>query len=490
VGTAVIDRLARDLRRDFPEMTGLSSRNLKYMRAFAEAWPDPAIVQQLVAQRPWGHNIRLLEALKQPEARSGYARQALAHGWSRAVLTHQIEGRLIDRAGKAPTNFAQTLPSPQSDLARELLKDPYDFEFLAAAADISERELERGLLDNLCERLLELGKGFAFVGSQYHLEIADQDFYLDLLFYHLRVRCFVVIDLEVDDFKPEYAGKMNFYLSAVDDRLRHPADAPTIGLILCKGRNEVIVEYALRDSAKPLGVAAYRVSSELPKQLEADLPTQTDLAREYPLMALVKLRIDIERMLRQLTQQHGAPNGPPAIRSMLERLAQVRGLPQSAAAFGETLRILNAATHGVDVSADAAAAALDAGTRLLDELKQLGVQVTARRLLQIVPVPDARLHLTQDELAWALLGSEGPARVKTHGKKREHGQHSYDFWPRGRIFSPAPIQTGCLLRSMDNVLSAIVGAAPTQHTARCAGDSGKKRVELSRGPPPRTMGIA
>lgn len=329
-------------------------------------------MQQLVAQLPWGHNIRLLEALKAPEERAWYASQAVEHGWSRAVLAHQIEGRVIDRVGKAPTNFAQTLPSPQSDLARELLKDPYDFEFLAAAADISERELERGLLDNLRELLLELGKGFAFVGSQYHLEIGDQDFYLDLLFYHLRLRCFVVIDLKVDDFKPEYAGKMNFYLSAVDDVLRHPVDAPTIGLILCKGRNEVIVEYALRDSSKPLGVAAYRVSPQLPKQLEADLPTQADLAREYPLMALVKLRIDIERMLRQLTQQLDVPDGPPAIRSMLERLAEVRGLPQSAAAFGETLRVLNAATHGVDVSAEAAAAALDAGARLLDELKQLG----------------------------------------------------------------------------------------------------------------------
>ena len=217
----------------------------------------------------------------------------------------------------------------------------------------------------------KLGKGFAFVGSQYHLEIGDQDFYLDLLFFHLRLRCFVVIDLKVDDFKPEYAGRMKFYLSAVDDRLRHPADAPTIGLILCKGRYEVIVAYALRDSAKPLGVAAYRVSSQLPQLLEADLPTQTELAREYPLMALVKLRIDIERMLRQLTQQHGAPKGPPAIRSMLEQLAQGGGLPQSAAAFGETLRVLNAATHGGDFSAAAPAAALDAGTQLLDELKKL-----------------------------------------------------------------------------------------------------------------------
>jgi predicted nuclease of restriction endonuclease-like (RecB) superfamily len=308
---------------------------------------------------------------KQPEERTWYARQAVEHGWSRAVLAHQIEGRLIDRAGKAPTNFGQTLPSPHSDLARELLKDPYDFEFLVAGADISERELERGLLDNLRALLLELGKGFAFVGSQYHLEIGDQDFYLDLLFYHLRLRCFVVIDLKIDEFKPEYAGKMNFYLSAVDDLLRHPADAPTIGLILCKGRNAVIVEYALRDAAKPMGVAAYRVSSQLPKQLEGELPTPDELAREFPLIALVTVRIDIERTLRQLAQQRGVSDGPSALGPMLQRLAAVGGLPPGAADFGETLRALNAAAPGADVSADAAAAALDAGTRLLDALRRL-----------------------------------------------------------------------------------------------------------------------
>ena len=274
-GTAVIDRLARDLRREFPDMTGLSPRNLKYMRAFAEAWPDQVTEQQLVAQLPWGYNIRLLEALKLPGARAWYARQAVEHGWSRAVLAHQIEGQLFERAGKAPMIFGRNLPSLQSDLARELLKDPYNFESLAAAADIAERELERGLLDNLRGVLLDFGKGFAFVGSQYHLEIGDQDFYLDLLFYHLRLRCFVGIALKVDEFKSEYAGKMNYYLSAVDDLLRHPDDAPTIGLILCKGKNEVIVEYALRDSAKPLGVAAYRVFSQLPKQLEADLPSRS-----------------------------------------------------------------------------------------------------------------------------------------------------------------------------------------------------------------------
>lgn len=370
-GTAIIDRLSRDLRRDFPDITGLSPRNLKYMRAFAEAWPDAVIVQQLVAQLPWGHNIRLLEALKQPEERAWYAAQAVEHGWSRAVLAHQIEGRLIDRVGKAPTNFAQTLPSPQSDLTRELLKDPYDFEFLAALADISERELERGLLDNLRALLLELGKGFAFVGSQYHIEIGDQDFYLDLLFYHLRLRCFVVIDLKVDDFKPEYAGKMNFYLAAVDDLLRHPADAPTIGLILCKGRNAVIVEYALRDSTKPMGVAAYRVSAQLPKQFEGELPTPDELAREFRLMALVKMRIDLDRTLHQLADQHSTSDGGSDLGATLRDFAAVRGLPPHIADIGGTLRALDAAAYTADTSTDTAAAAMESGMQLLDALRQL-----------------------------------------------------------------------------------------------------------------------
>src|SRR5271166_1667850 len=234
-GAKVIQRLAGDLRRDFPDMTGLSARNLSYMRAFAEAYPDQQIVQQVVARLPWGHNVRLLDALKGADERLWYARQAIEHGWSRAVLVHQIDSGLIRRQGKAITNFAQTLPAPQSDLARELMKDPYSFEFLGIAGELSEQDLERGLLDNLRSLILELGKGFAFVGSQHHLEVGGQDFYIDLLFYHLRLRCFVVIDLKVDDFKPEYAGKMNFYLSAVDSLLRHPTDAPSIGMILCKG---------------------------------------------------------------------------------------------------------------------------------------------------------------------------------------------------------------------------------------------------------------
>ena len=243
-GAKIIERLAADLHRDFPEMTGLSARNLKYMRAFAEAYPDSQFVQQAVALLPWGHNVRLIETVKDRAEREWYVRQAIEHGWSRNVLVHQIESGLFNRQGKALTNFDRTLPAPQSELAQEIIKDPYYFDFLALGSEMLERDLERGLLENLRSLILELGKGFAFVGSQYHLEVGGQDYYLDLLFYHLRLRCFVVIDLKIEEFKPEFAGKMNFYLSAIDDQLRHANDAPTIGIILCKQRNEVIVEYA------------------------------------------------------------------------------------------------------------------------------------------------------------------------------------------------------------------------------------------------------
>ena len=215
-------------------MTGFGARNLKYMRAFAEAYPEQQFVQQVVAQLPWGHNVRILEMVKAPAEREWYIRQALESGWTRNVLVHQIEGDLHRRQGRALTNFQRTLPAPQSELAQELLKDPYNFDFLTLGTEMLERDLERGLIDHLRDLILELGKGFAFVGNQYHLEIGGQDYFLDLLFYHLRLRCYVVIDLKIEEFRPEFAGKMNFYLSAVDDLLRHVDDTPSIGLILCK----------------------------------------------------------------------------------------------------------------------------------------------------------------------------------------------------------------------------------------------------------------
>jgi len=276
----VIDRLAQDLRREFPDMKGFSARNLKYMRAFAEAYPDKEFVQQPVAQIPWGHNVRTLDYVKDPAERIWYIRQTIEHGWSRNVLVHQIESGLYHRKGKAITNFDRTLPAPQSDLAREVLKDPYVFDFLGLTEDIRERELERQLIARIRDFLLELGVGFAFVGSQVHLEVGGEDFYLDLLFYHLKLRCYVVIELKTGEFKPEYAGKMNFYLSAVDDLFRHPDDRPSIGIILCKSKNKVIVEYALRDTTKPIGVSSYRLTRALPEELKESLPSVEELERE------------------------------------------------------------------------------------------------------------------------------------------------------------------------------------------------------------------
>ncbi len=283
-GTKVIDRLAKDLKHEFPEMKGFSRTNLLYMRAFAGMWKDEQIVQQVVGQIPWGHNVRLLDKLSDRKEMLWYAQETIANGWSRAVLEHQIETKLYQRQGKAITNFAATLPQPQSDLAQQLIKDPYSFDFLSLAQNVQERDLEKALLDRIRSFLLELGVGFAFVGSQYHLEVGGDDFYIDLLFYHLKLRCYIVIDLKVTDFKPEYSGKMSFYVSAIDDLLRHPDDKPTIGIILCKSRNQAVAEYALRDVNKPIAVSQYK--HELPESLQGVLPSIESLEAE---LATVKI---------------------------------------------------------------------------------------------------------------------------------------------------------------------------------------------------------
>ena len=278
-GDKVLDKLGMDLRREFPDMKGFSRTNLKYMRMFAQAYPE--FGQQPVDQLPWGHNMVLITKVKDPTEREWYIRTCIEHGWSRAVLLHQIDSDLYHRRGKALTNFQQTLPAPQSDLALELVKDPYSFDFLGLTDDITERQLEESLLEHLRRFLLELGKGFAFIGSQYHLKIGDQDYYIDLLFYNYLLHAFIVIDLKTEPFKPEFAGKMGFYLAVVDDQLRHPDDQPSIGLILCRERNRVIVEYALRDNTRPMGVATYTL---LPKNVQEVLPTpeqlQAELGRE------------------------------------------------------------------------------------------------------------------------------------------------------------------------------------------------------------------
>lgn len=281
-GAKVIERIARDLHREFPGMGGLSQRNLKYMRAFAEAYPDGSIVQQLVAQLPWGHNVLLLTKLKKPEHRLWYAQATIANGWSRAVLDAQVATHAHRRQGKAVTNFKRTLPAERSDLAQQTLKDPYTFEFLNIAADMRERDLELALVGHIQKVLLELGAGFAFVGRQVPLKVGRKDYFLDLLFYHLKLRCYVVVELKMEAFEPEHAGKMNFYLTAVDEQLRHPDDKPSIGLLLCKDNDKLVVEYALRDVTKPIGVAEWRTRlvATLPKALRGALPSVKEIERE------------------------------------------------------------------------------------------------------------------------------------------------------------------------------------------------------------------
>jgi predicted nuclease of restriction endonuclease-like (RecB) superfamily len=279
-GAKVIDRLAADLKSAFPEMKGFSPRNLKYMRAFAAAWTEAPIVQQLVAQIPWGHNVRILDYVKDASLREWYVRATLEHGWSRDVLVHQIESGLHSRQGRAVTNFDRTLPPPQSDLAQEITKDPYNFDFLTLSPEAHERDLEGGLLEHLCDFLLELGVGFAFIGRQYRLQVGDEEFWLDLLFYHVKLRAYVVVDLKTQPFRPEFAGKMNFYLSAVNNLLRHPEDQPSIGLILCKTRDRVVAEYSLQDVSKPIGVSEYQLAAGLPEKWKGNLPTIEELESE------------------------------------------------------------------------------------------------------------------------------------------------------------------------------------------------------------------
>lgn len=279
-GAKVIERLSQDLRSAFPEMKGFSRANLMYMRAFAAAWPDEQIVQQAVGHLPWGHNLVLLSQLKDRAQRLAYAESAITHGWSRNVLNIHIETRLLERSGKAATNFELTLPKPQSDLARESLKDPYRLDFLGLSREAGERAIENALVKHVTEFLLELGAGFAFVGRQVLLDVGGDEFFIDLLFYHLKLRCYVVIELKGGKFKPEHLGQLSFYLTAVDEQVKHPQDNPTIGLLLCKSKNKVVAEYALRQNTQPLGVAEYKLIESLPPELATDLPSIEQIEQE------------------------------------------------------------------------------------------------------------------------------------------------------------------------------------------------------------------
>ncbi len=272
-GAKVIDRLAQDLRNAFPDMKGFSPRNLKYMRAFAEAWPDAEFVQAVLAQLPWYHQLALLDKLKTEAERRWYVAKSLEHNWSRNVLVMQIETRLFERSGTAITNFEDRLPKPQSDLARESLKDPYRFDFLGLTEEAQEREIENALVRHVTEFLLELGAGFAFVGRQVMLDVGGDEFFIDLLFYHLKLRCYVVIELKAGAFKPEHLGQLGFYLTAVDRQIKDEQDSPTIGLLLCKSKNKIVAEYALSDKTQPMGIAEYKLLESLPAELQTSLPS-------------------------------------------------------------------------------------------------------------------------------------------------------------------------------------------------------------------------
>lgn len=280
-GSKIIEQLAKDLKSEFPLMKGFSVRNLKYMRSFAENYRDLEFVQVVLAQITWYHNITLLDKVKDSTERNFYIQESIKNGWSRNVMVHQIESNLYKRQIQAEKvhNFQETLSKPQSDLAHEMLKDPYNFDFLCIGEEIKEKDLESALVKHITKFLLELGAGFAFIGKQYHLEVAGQDFYIDLLFYHIKLRAYVVIELKAGDFKPEYAGKLNFYLSAVDKILKSDDDKPSIGIILCKSKSKIIAEYALRDITKPIGVSEYMLTESIPENFKGELPSIEDLEK-------------------------------------------------------------------------------------------------------------------------------------------------------------------------------------------------------------------
>ena len=301
-GSGFLNQLSADLMHEFPEMKGFSASNLKYIRQWHLFWvscqisqqPVGRIGQQAVAQLqkqpdsqifsiPWGHNLAIIAKCKQHDEALYYVQATQTHGWSRSVLVHQIESGLYQREGKAVTNFAQTLPAAQSDLARQMLKDPYKFDFFSLSKEYSERELESGLVEHITQFLLELGAGFAYLGRQVPLQVGEREFFLDLLFYHTRLHCYVVIELKTGDFEPEFAGKLNFYLKAVDEQRRSDGDQPTIGLLLCKNKDRLVAEYALSDIHKPMGISEYTLSHALPENLRDQLPSIEAIERELGL---------------------------------------------------------------------------------------------------------------------------------------------------------------------------------------------------------------
>ncbi|MEA5402152.1 PDDEXK nuclease domain-containing protein [Arcicella sp. DC2W] len=278
-GSGFIDQLSKDLKEEFPSLGGFSAKNLRYCKAFYEYYSNPSIWQQLVSKLetllfniPWGHHILIIQRIKNQEEAIFYVQQTIENNWSRAVLDYQIETKLYQRQGKAITNFKNTLPEPESDLANALLKDSYNFEFLTLSSKVKELELEQKLIENITHFLLELGKGFAYLGRQFEINVGGELFKTDLLFYHTKLKCYVVIELKVTKFKPEYVGKLNFYVTAIDRVVKDSTDKPTIGILLCRSKNDVVVDFALHDVNKPMGVSEYTYT-ELPTQIQNALPT-------------------------------------------------------------------------------------------------------------------------------------------------------------------------------------------------------------------------
>lgn len=282
-GEHFLDQFSHDMKQAFPEMQGFSKRNFEYMRRFASFYPKLEFAKQAVSQLPWGHIVRLMQMVKDESQREWYAQQTIKNGWSRSVLEMQIEGGLYERQGisdKKVANYREHLPAAQSDLAHQILKDPYNFDFLTISDEAHEREIENALVTHVRDFLLELGQGFAFVGSQVPLTIDDQEFFIDLLFYHLHLRCFVVIELKANNFKPEHTGQLGFYLAAVDDLMKKESDNPTIGMLLCKSKSKIVAEYALKSMKAPIGISEYTLSKALPKELKTSLPTVAEIEAE------------------------------------------------------------------------------------------------------------------------------------------------------------------------------------------------------------------
>ena len=320
-GNKFIENLSMDIRADYPTNKGFSVRNLKYMAKFAATYSEQEFVQQAVAQIPWGHNIVLLDKITDSEQRRWYAETCQKNGWSRNVLIHQIESGLYERQvlNSKVSNFKQRLPSPQSELATQTMKDPYVFDFIPFREDMLERDIEQALVRDVTKLLLELGTGFAFLGNQYHLNVGGDDFFIDLLFYNLNLRCYVVVELKTGEFKPEYAGQLNFYLSAVDGILKKDVDNPSIGLLLCKSKNNLVAEYSLKDISKPIGVSEYKVTSNLTGELGKQLPSVEDIQNRIKFVKSVftvcsyRVYLHFDHHLTTTVQQHHKTPKKPVV---------------------------------------------------------------------------------------------------------------------------------------------------------------------------------